>query len=356
MGRRPGAPEIRLRPGKTVYTCRFTANGRRYDDVSTGETDPERARGAARKLQAEALLGRSPKRGVRIRHADQNSLKVLSAIYLESVEASGRAASYAAKQKMHFRKHFLRRWSRLSDLTTAAIGKYPAARAAETTQRDKPPTTVTVYKELVTLSCFLRWCVRAGHLDAVPVFDRVRPVSDYKPPDLSPEDVAAVLAELPTRKTHPKRFPARERYTVQWAQGMRDGEISTLRWSDVDLRAGRLTIRQSNDKARVGRTVALSAPAREVLEQLAKPKPLPSALVFGRMDMRHTLREACKRAGVEPFSLHDLRRAWASHLYASGELPLKDISALLGHRAVSTTERYLRLSGKVKINRRKLPW
>lgn len=52
----------------------------------------------------------------------------------------------------------------------------------------------------------------------------------------------------------------------------------------------------------------------------------------------------------------DLRRAWATHLYASGELPLKDVSALLGHASVETTERYLRVSGKVKINRRKLPW
>lgn len=341
MGRRPGVPTIRLHPGRVVYTCRFTAHGVRYDDVSTGERDPERALEAALRLQAEALLRRAPQRRKRVRHADQESLAVLSALYLEHVEASGRASSYARKQQQHFHAHILPRWSRLSELTSTAIASYATERARETTQRKRAPSTVSVYKELVTLSSFLRWCVRAGYLDAVPVIERPRPVSDYKPPDLSREDVERVLAELPTRRTHPKRYAARERYTVQWAQGMRDGEVASLRWSDVDLDGGTITIRQSADKARVGRVLALSAPARAVLAELAREPRLPSGLVFGRADLRVALDAACARAGVERITTHGFRHARLTEL-AGATHDTAAIQYLAGHRSLATTDRYVR--------------
>jgi integrase/recombinase XerD len=63
----------------------------------------------------------------------------------------------------------------------------------------------------------------------------------------------------------------------------------------------------------------------------------------------------CKAAKVKPFSLHDLRRAWASHLMLSGKWDLKTISAMLGHAEVATTERYLRLVRPEKRPGR-LPW
>ncbi len=341
MGRRAGAPTISLRPGKTVYTCRFTAHGTRYVDVSTGETDHGRALDAAVRLQAEALLRRPVSRQRRVRHADQGSLAELSAAYLEQVEASGRAHSYVTKQAMHFRAHFLPRWERVSDLTAAVLDAYPAERAQEKTQRKRRPSTVTVYKEQVTLSCFLEWCVRSGHLDALPLFERVRPVSDHKPPDLTREEVRRVLAQLPDRKTHPKRYAVRERYTVQWAQGMRDGEVATLRWSDVDLHRSRLTIRQSNDKARQGRVLELADDARKTLTEMAKRAYLSAALVFGHADLRASLNAACKRAGVERFSTHGFRHARLSEL-ASSTHDVAAIQFAAGHKHSATTDRYVR--------------
>ena len=48
-------------------------------------------------------------------------------------------------------------------------------------------------------------------------------------------------------------------------------------------------------------------------------------------------------AGIRKFTPHDLRRAWATALYARG-MPLKQVSVLLGHCAVSVTERYIRVT------------
>ncbi|MRG94638.1 tyrosine-type recombinase/integrase [Polyangium spumosum] len=46
--------------------------------------------------------------------------------------------------------------------------------------------------------------------------------------------------------------------------------------------------------------------------------------------------------GLPKFSMHDLRRAWASALHAKGA-PLKLVSVLLGHSGIHVTERYIRV-------------
>ena len=49
-----------------------------------------------------------------------------------------------------------------------------------------------------------------------------------------------------------------------------------------------------------------------------------------------------KAAGLPKFSMHDLRRAWASAVHANGA-SLKQVSVWLGHADVQTTERYIRV-------------
>ncbi len=49
-----------------------------------------------------------------------------------------------------------------------------------------------------------------------------------------------------------------------------------------------------------------------------------------------------KAAKVPRFSIHDLRRAWASAMHANGA-SVKQVSVWLGHSSVDVTERYIRL-------------
>jgi len=55
------------------------------------------------------------------------------------------------------------------------------------------------------------------------------------------------------------------------------------------------------------------------------------------------IQRARKAAGIKKhFSMHDLRRAWASHMLAAGHR-IEDISRWLGHAELMTTMRYLRV-------------
>lgn len=149
--------------------------------------------------------------------------------------------------------------------------------------------------------------------------------------------------------------------------GMRRGEVVGLRWIDVDLEAGRLTVRrqltavdyrvrwQSPKSDRGRRTIDLDPATVEVLASL-KGERRPAAghesptadLVFARPDgsALHPDRVSAvfdglvARSGLRRIRLHDLRHTHAAHLIAAGVDSLT-ISRRLGHASVSfTLDRY----------------
>lgn len=156
-------------------------------------------------------------------------------------------------------------------------------------------------------------------------------------------------------------------WCVLAATGMRRSEILGLRWSEVDLAAATLTVRQTilatahgfqpqDDQKSEGsartihldrRTVAQLRPHRAA--QNEAKLALGSAwqnnnLVFPRADgswwnppaITLAFRRAVKRAGVRPIRLQDVRHTHASLLLAAGINP-KVVSERLGHSSVAFT-------------------
>jgi integrase len=118
--------------------------------------------------------------------------------------------------------------------------------------------------------------------------------------------------------------------------GLRFGEILALGWDDVDLIAGRLMVRRSWWRGKLGspkngreREVPLSS---QVVEGLKAHRHLRGEYVFCREDgaiMSRTiawrvLKRACKRAGLRQVGWHVLRHTFASHLVMRG-VPLKTV-------------------------------
>lgn len=127
--------------------------------------------------------------------------------------------------------------------------------------------------------------------------------------------------------------------------GCRLGEIQTLRWSDVDRKAGELRLRHSKTGARM---VPLTPAVLRVLGEIKRIRRSPWVITGGKPDRHlaeltsywHRVREW---AEVEDVRIHDLRHSFASRALALG-LPLPMIGRLLGHTDVSSTARYAHLS------------
>jgi integrase len=148
--------------------------------------------------------------------------------------------------------------------------------------------------------------------------------------------------------------------------GMRRGEAIGLRWSDVDLEAGRLSVRRalipigrdvvvSEPKTTKGRRViALDPVTVEVLKARAARQldeqrewdetSVDSGLVFTQENsaaldpesVSRYFRQAVKKALLPPIRLHDLRHTHATLALQAGIHP-KVVSERLGHATVSIT-------------------
>jgi len=127
--------------------------------------------------------------------------------------------------------------------------------------------------------------------------------------------------------------------------GGRRNEVLLLRWRDIDLEHGTVTL--SGQKTGARRTIAIP---EEVAELLAERRGKGHELLFPSpsdpekpTDLRSAWETALHRAGISNFRWHDLRHSAASYLAMEGA-SLADIAGVLGHRTLQMVRRYSHLS------------
>jgi integrase len=131
--------------------------------------------------------------------------------------------------------------------------------------------------------------------------------------------------------------------------GMRQGEILSLTWSDVDLQRKSIVLHDTKNGER--RSVSLSGLALELLVKLSKVRRLDTNLLFAskvnggktHVDIRTAWEVALRKAEVVDFRFHDLRHSAASYLAMNGAT-LAEIAEVLGHKTLAMVKRYAHLS------------
>lgn len=130
--------------------------------------------------------------------------------------------------------------------------------------------------------------------------------------------------------------------------GVRQGELFSLAWENVDLVRKTATVLASHSKGNTTRTIPLNAEALAVLTTV-KPDPA-KGLVFkspvtgGRFNnVKKAWAEVTKAAKVPRLRWHDLRHDFASQLVMRGA-PLFTVQKLLGHANSRMTQRYAKLA------------
>jgi len=212
----------------------------------------------------------------------------------------------------------------------------------------------TVARKLASLKSLLTWLVNNQGLDPALLAVVRKPRIPHELPDIPSE--AEMLTLLSGDIAGP--FPERNRVIVEllYSTGIRVQELSGINVADIS--GDTILIRGKGKKERsvlFGEYAQLALDAYLPLRatRLRARKLKTPALLFGmsgafveRLDVRNISRivKAVSRAkGLPERHPHAYRHAFATHLLNAGA-SIVDISRLLGHARLSTTEIYTQVS------------
>ncbi len=182
----------------------------------------------------------------------------------------------------------------------------------------------------------LRAAASWGWIDRVPV----PPAPKKDPPRvrwLRQAEAYRLLQELP--------LPLRDWAEFALETGLRQANLLGLRWDQVDLQQGIVSIEGRSMKARRPHCIPLTRRAVQILEAHVGEDPTWCFVLGGRRCKRipHcTWYGALERASIEDFTWHDFRHTWASWHVQRGT-PLLVLQQLGGWRSVSMVQRYAHL-------------
>lgn len=227
--------------------------------------------------------------------------------------------------------------------------------------RTLSPTTVR--RVHATVHRALKDAVRWGHLRANPAAVAVKP----RQPGAGSADITTwTAAELKTFLAHVSGDRLFALWRLAATTGMRRGELLGLRWTDVNMDARRVSVRQTltvvdreitfgEPKTRRGkRNVALDVETADALRSWKRMQDEErgawgtawqrTGLVFSREDgtlvnpnlVSAWFGRAATAADVPTIRFHDLRHTHASLALQAG-IPAKVVSERLGHATVAFT-------------------
>ena len=230
----------------------------------------------------------------------------------------------------------------LAQITTWQIEKWKA-------EGGKRLNPVTVNRRLTVIKHMFKQAVEWDLVKSNPATSVKRfTVNSERTRFLTQHEIQTLLETCEKQITSPWLLPL---VTLALNTGMRQGELLRLKWENVDLERGSITIIQSKTLRR--KTIAINEPAREALNWLQENRYGELLLMWpwgdpiGKVTVYDAFKKACSTAGITDFRFHDLRHTFASHLVMAG-VDLVTVKELLGHKTINMTNRYTHLAQEHK--------
>ena len=238
-------------------------------------------------------------------------------------------------------------WSTASDA---------AARAFLASFGSEGARATTLRRKLAALRAFYRFLQREGlAVDNPFSFLRGPRKAKALPKVLSVSDVELLLAQ-PAKDYEAKRIGEHAClrdtavFETLYSTGCRIGELTALRWRDIDFGRGTAIVTGKGSKDRL---VVIGPRAREALSRLREhsaggdgdfvflsDRGAPASSRFVERRMKTYLAEAGLSQDLTP---HKLRHSFATHLLDAGA-DLRSVQEMLGHSSLSTTQVYTHVS------------
>jgi integrase len=273
------------------------------------------AREWATRQYAQIALGASP--AARRAKTKQEAVETFEATLRLYLAAKG----LRPRSRIEVERHLLKNAASLHRRPLAQVSKREVATVlAAVAERSG---TVQANRTRASLSAFFAWSCRRGLTDANPVAFTERHKEASRDRVLSDAELRRVWHALPDSDYG-------KAVKLLILTGQRREEIGGLRWSEIDLNRGVISLPAERTKNGKPHEVPLSVTARAILEA----QPRFGDFVFGRRGIRDWPRRKLEldvRLGLEPpWVIHDLRRTAATRMIELGVLP-HVVEAVLNH-------------------------
>lgn len=202
-------------------------------------------------------------------------------------------------------------------------------------------TPKSVSRKINSIKTFYRFLKNRDFITVNPATEIKHPKYEIKPPH--------VLSKMEYRALRDAcRGDVRTHAIVELflQTGVRIGELASLTLDDIKEKE--IIIRENETNTR---NIPLNKAAKQALDNYLKIRPrTPNHFLFvtksGKplliRNIRTTIDRFFRIAGIQEAKINDLRHTFIAHHLAAGT-PITVISKIVGHKRVSTTEKYLNL-------------
>jgi len=364
--RLPGFGLLMLPTGAISYIYNYrTIEGRsrRATVAKVGVLTPDKARERAEIMAATVKAGGDPL-DAKAKARDALTLGEIFDLYLASERFAEKADTTRPIDQGRIRRHLRPLLGRTfaHKLTVEGVRRAHAAiRAGKTAARVKTGKRglarvtggeTTARDSIALLRAVLNWAIEEKLTESNPAAGIKLGSSAQRDIFLDdPEHYARLFSTLATMQAERRiRAPAADAIRVIALTGARKSEITRCRWRHVDTKAGTITLPPASHKTgrRTGkpRVIALPAVAQEIVARQTAGAPddyvfTPAKGEGGEIDIKRPWCKVRIEAELpEGIGLHGLRHSLASHMAMTGA-QASEIMAALGHRQMSTAQRYV---------------
>ncbi len=278
----------------------------------------------------------------------QKLLTDLHQEFIASLEKSGKAHAtiLAYGKDIEQMVEFMAKKNKLypSEVTTEDIEEFKEL------LKKQRYTPKSVSRKLNSIKSFFRFLVENGVIDQNPAMLVAHPKYELAPPRVLSKVEYRALRDA--CKADPRMAAVVE---LLLQTGMRISELAALTIDDIDFERNVITIRAQN--SRPERKVPLNMAAKKALLNYleVRPKTKEKTLFLTKTcrpflvrNIRTSLDRYFRLAGIRDAKVNDLRHTFIVEQLKAGT-PLVYVSQLVGHKRITTTERYLNLIDTPKM-------
>jgi integrase/recombinase XerD len=211
------------------------------------------------------------------------------------------------------------------------------------------PSSTTRGKVQERLRAFLRYCYESRLIDRIPKLTAIK-VDEVPTLPLSPHQYEKLLKVIPDEFTGDKAIRIHALVRLMRYSGLAIRDAVTLERDELEWDSKAKLHRITTNRQKTGTHVSVPIPPELAAEVIAamklnqSPKHIFWNTGTGKpqtavTNWQHDLRQIFRAAGQPEGHPHQLRDTFAVGLLEQG-VPLEEVSKLLGHESIKTTEKY----------------